>query len=129
VGKRKRLAVQLDPYEPIILTASSAAMPALAISGPRHLRLGETGTFALNVVRPSPAAVHVFRLDVVDPSGNVIPHYSRNILSRNILAPNGRATAMLPLATNDKAGAWQIRVKDLLSGQNRMFSVEGSARC
>jgi hypothetical protein len=123
VGKQKRLALQLDPYEPIILTASSAAMPTLAISGPRRLRLGETGTFALNVVRPSPAAVHVFRLDIVDPSGNVVPHYSRNIL-----ATNGRATATLPLATNDKAGPWKIRVKDLLSGQNRMFSVEVFAR-
>ena len=60
---------------------------------------------------------------VVDPSGTVVPHYSGNIL-----APKGRATASLPLALNDKAGKWEVRVRDLLSGQSRVSSLEVSER-
>ena len=117
------MIVHLDPYEPTILSLSSAPMPTVAISGPRRLRLGESGTFTLNSVGQSSAAFHVFRLDVVDPTGRVVPYYSGNIA-----APNGRATVLLPLAVNDKAGRWEIRVKDILSGQARVSTVEVSPR-
>jgi hypothetical protein len=46
MGKQTRLSVQLDPYEPTILSVSPAAMPALTVSGPRTFRPGLTGTFA-----------------------------------------------------------------------------------
>lgn len=123
IGKQKQLRIKLDPYEPTILSTSSAAIPSLTIVGPRHLRAGETGTFALTLAGPSPAVLHVFHLDVVDPTGKIVPHYSGNIL-----APNGRATATLPLAVNDNAGKWEIRLKDLLSGQARASTFEVSAR-
>jgi len=45
IGKQKQLTVKLDPYEPTILSMSSAAILSLAISGQRPLRAGETGTF------------------------------------------------------------------------------------
>jgi hypothetical protein len=121
IGRQKRLTVELDPYEPIILSTSSTAAPSIAISGPRRLRLGEIGSFALSLVRPSAAAFHVFRLEVVDPTGRVVPHYSGNVW-----APNGRATTLLPLALNDKVGRWEIRVKDILSGQSRVSIVDVS---
>lgn len=123
IGKQKQLTIRLHPYEPSILSTSSAAIPSLVITGPHHLRAGDTGTFALAFAGPSPAALHVFHLDVVDPSGRIVPHYSGNIS-----APNGRATATLPLAVNDSTGKWEIRVKDLLSGQSRASTVEVSAR-
>jgi hypothetical protein len=121
IGRQKRLTVELDPYEPIILSTSSTTVPSIAISGPRRLRLGEIGSFALNLVRPSAAAFHVFRLEVVDPTGRVVPHYSGNVW-----APNGRATILLPLALNDKVGRWEIRAKDILSGQSRVSIVDVS---
>jgi hypothetical protein len=121
-GQRKQLTVQLDAFEPTIFNTSPTAMPTLKLSGPRHLRPGETGTFTVSVVGASPAALHVFHLDVVDPSGTIVPHYSGNIL-----APKGRATAaLLPLALNDKAGKWEMRVRDLLSGQTRVLITEVS---
>jgi hypothetical protein len=76
----------------------------------------------LGLTGRSPAALHVFHVDVVDPSGTIVPHYSGNIA-----APNGRATLVLPLALNDKAGMWEIRVKDLLSGHARASTIEVSA--
>ena len=122
IGEQKQLTVSLDPYEPTILSTSGAAIPSLAISGPRHLRAGESGTFALALAGSSPAAVHVFHLDIVDPSGSIVAYYSGNLT-----APQGRATATLPLAVNDKPGNWEIRVKDLLSGQTHASTVAVSS--
>jgi hypothetical protein len=122
MGKQTGLSVQLDPYEPTILSVSPGAMPVLTVSGPRTLRPGITGTFRLGLTGRSPAVLHVFHVDVVDPSGAIVPHYSGNIA-----APNGRATLVLPLALNDKTGMWEIRVKDLLSGHVRASTIEVSA--
>jgi hypothetical protein len=119
LGKLRRLTVQLDPYEPTILSVSMAAIPPPVVSSPSRLRLGETGKVALTVSGPSRAAVHVFHVDVVDPSGTIVPHYSGNLL-----APDGRAATVLPLALNDTPGRWEIRVRDLLSGQLRVATLQ-----
>jgi len=121
LGKLRRLTVQLDPYEPTILSISTGAMPSLVISTPSRLRLGDTGQISLSLSRRSGAALHVFHVDIVDPSGNVASPYSGNVV-----APNGRATVALPLAFNDKVGRWEIRVKDLLSGQIKVASLQVS---
>jgi hypothetical protein len=118
-GKLRRLTVQLDPYEPTILSVSTAAMPPLVISSPSRLRLGETGKVGLTVSGPARAAVHVFHVDVVDPAGTIVSHYSGNLL-----APDGRAATVLPLALNDRTGRWEIRVRDLLSGQLKVATLQ-----
>jgi len=63
--------------------------------------------------------VHVFHVDVVDPAGKLAAHYSGNVL-----ASKGRADRLLPLALNDQAGNWMIRVRDMLTGQTQSKSVE-----
>jgi hypothetical protein len=67
----------------------------------------------------SPAATHVFHIDVLDPAGKVAGYYSGNVL-----APRGRADRILPLALNDRTGTWSIRVRDLLTGQTQSAFVE-----
>jgi len=119
LGKRKQVTLQLDPYEPTILSASSVAMPTIAVSAPARLGRGQSGQVGLSFSGSSPAAVHVFHVDLVDPAGNVAPHYSGNVL-----APNGRVDRLLPLALNDQAGNWNIRVQDMLTGQTQSKSVE-----
>ena len=123
IGRRTQLSVLLDPYEPALFSISPSAMPAPTVSAPHLLRAGETGVFAMRLAKESPAALHVFHLDVVDPSGTIVPHYSGNIR-----APKGRATAWVPFALNDPPGTWEIRVKDLLSGQTQVSTVRVAAR-
>lgn len=123
LGKLRRLTVQVDPYEPTILSVSTAAIPPPVISSPSRLRLGETGKVGLSVSGPSRAAVHVFHVDVVDPSGTIVSHYSGNLL-----APDGRAATVLPLALTDTPGRWEIRVRDLLSGQLRVATLQVAER-
>ena len=118
-GKNKQITVQLDPYEPTIFAVSPVAVPALTLSVPARLGCGETGEIGLSFSTISPAAVYVFHVDVVDPSGKIVSQYSSNLLG-----PNGHAAKLLPLAVNDSTGKWEIRAKDLLSGQTQVSSVE-----
>jgi hypothetical protein len=63
--------------------------------------------------------VHVFHVEAEDPAGKTVPQYSGNLL-----APEGQAEKLLPLAVNDSVGTWKIRVRDLLSGQTQVAAIE-----
>jgi hypothetical protein len=119
LGKRRQLTVTLDPYQPSVFALAPDAVPPLRLQMPARLGRGETGHIGMGFLGVSPAAVHVFHVDVVDPSGKIVSQYSGNLL-----APNGHATKLLPLAVNDSTGKWEIRAKDLLSGQTQVSSVE-----
>jgi len=119
LGKRKQVTIQLDSYEPTILSISPVPLPTLAVSAPSRLGRGQDGQVGLSFSGSSPAAVHVFHVDVVDPAGKLAAHYSGNVL-----ASKGRADRLLPLALNDQAGNWMIRVRDMLTGQTQSKSVE-----
>ena len=119
LGKRRQLTVTLDPYQPSVFALAPEAVPPLRLQTPARLGRGETGHIGMGFLGVSPAAVHVFHVDVVDPSGKIVSQYSGNLL-----APNGHATKLLPLAVNDSTGKWEIRAKDLLSGQTQVSNVE-----
>ena len=63
--------------------------------------------------------MHILHVDVTDPSGREVSFYSGNIR-----APQGRAEWPLPIAHNDAGGKWDVRVKDLLSGESRTAAIE-----
>lgn len=55
--------------------------------------------------------MHVFRFEVLDPAGKLRPEYGANLR-----ADNGKLDRKFPLALNDPAGKWKIRVTDIASG-------------
>ena len=118
-GKMRKISVNLNPYEPSVFAISPEAIPRLRLLAPDRIGRGETGQIGVSFSGISPAATHVFHLDVVDPSGKIVPQYSGNIL-----APNGHSAKLLPLAVNDPPGKWEVRVKDLMSGQTRVSTLE-----
>jgi len=119
LGRQKEITVTLDPYEPAIFAASPIAIAELEISAPARVQRGESAQIGLGFAHASPAATHVFRLDVIDPAGKTVDYYSGNII-----ASHGRAGKLLPLAFNDARGKWTLRVHDLLSGQARTIAIE-----
>jgi hypothetical protein len=119
LGRQKEITVALDPYEPAIFAASPVAIGELEISAPARVKRGESAQVGLGFVHTSPAATHVFHLDVIDPAGKTVDYYSGNII-----ASHGRAAKLLPLAYNDARGNWTVRVHDLLSGQARTIAME-----
>jgi hypothetical protein len=55
----------------------------------------------------------------MDPTGKALDYYSGNII-----ASDGRAEKLLPLAVNDSPGKWTLLVHDLLSGDTRTATME-----
>ena len=112
LGETDRLQFELGPIEPILLALSEKPLPAPALSGPRSAHVGENAEFIIHSGLDSATARAVVRLDVIDPEGNLVPHYSGNVITLS-----GTGSVHLPFAVNDKTGVWQIRATDVISGE------------
>src|SRR6202043_1070679 len=73
-----RLELDLGPVEPVLLSLSEKLLAPPSIAGPGRARLGEIAEF--QVRSNSPAEHGVIHLDVTDPEGGTIAHYSENLL-------------------------------------------------
>ncbi|MGC9317128.1 MAG: beta-galactosidase trimerization domain-containing protein, partial [Armatimonadota bacterium] len=72
---------------------------------------GDTVEALVSVDGPAEADLHVFRLEVTDPSGRMLDHYGRQLT-----APRGIASAEFRLALDDAPGTWTIRATDVATG-------------
>jgi hypothetical protein len=109
LGNTDRLELELGPVEPVLLSLSEKPINPPSIAGPRRAHLGEISEF--QVRSSSPARHGVIHLDVTDPEGGTIAHYSENLIVDGAVT-----TKLLPLAVNDKTGVWRLRAVDLPSG-------------
>ena len=123
LGRSDRFAVTLDAVAPTFLAFSDRPLAPLRLRAPAHLHLGESATLRVGLADSSDPSGRVARIDVLNPAGEVIAPYSRNLhLTRD------GATFRLPLALNDPAGEWTIRVRDILSGATATAAMSVSAR-
>lgn len=107
-----RLVLHLDRVAPEIVALAPVPLPALKLRGPGKGRAGERLAFRITAGAGPSAACRVVRIRVIAPTGD-IRTYSQTAIMR------GRTIAWrLPLALNDPAGRWIIRVTDVLSGQS-----------
>ena len=118
-ARTDRLVLQLGPNEPVLLALSAAPLPAPTLSGPAQATLGDLVTFRLGLDGPASAAAHVVRLDVVDPTGQVVPE-----ASGTARVPPGGSPWHLPLALGDMPGQWQVHATDVLSGQAAVTTLQ-----
>jgi hypothetical protein len=119
LGKRKVLEVTVQPYEPAIFAISLSALPQLQLSAPDRAARGETLNLGVGFAGPTLAGNHVIQVDVVNPGGQIVQAYSGNVI-----ATNGVASKLIPLAFNDATGRWQVNTHDLLTGQKKSTSFE-----
>ncbi len=119
LGRVKQVLLTVDPYEPNIIAFSPTAIPALRLAAPQRIQRGETGRVGISLEGQTSAAVHVFHVDVLNPTGETVSYYSGNLL-----APGGTTQEMLPLAQNETTGRWTVRVRDLLSGQEQTANFD-----
>jgi hypothetical protein len=114
-----RLILQLGPIEPVLLALSAAPLPAPTLSGPARATLGDLVTFRLGLDAPVVAEAHVMRLEVVGPTGQVVP-----VASGTVRVPPDGNLWHLPLALGDMRGQWQVRATDILSGRAAVATIE-----
>jgi hypothetical protein len=88
-------------------------------TGPAQAALGDLVTFRLGLDGPASAAAHVVRLDVVGPTGQVVPG-----ASGTVRVPPGGNLWHLPLALGDMPGHWQVRATDVVSGGAAFATIE-----
>jgi hypothetical protein len=79
--RTSRLTLALGPVEPIVLALSEQQLPGLSISGPPSIHAGENADFRISPNGNSGAARDIIHIEITDPDGNVVPHYSANLLA------------------------------------------------
>jgi len=109
LGNTDRLELDLGAVEPVLLSLSEKPVAPPSIAGPHRAHLGEIAEF--HIRSNSPAAHGVIHLDVIDPDGSTVAHYSGNLRAAGVVTAKN-----LPLALNDKTGVWKLRATDLPSG-------------
>ncbi len=119
LGYGQRFDLALDGAEPSILAYSKTQLPGPTIAGPRQLRRGQTGLFAIGFSPGSPEDYMVLHGDVIDPAGRVVEAYSGNLA-----AAHGRLALRLPLAPNDPLGTWQIHVTDPVTRERATLALQ-----
>jgi len=96
-------ALEAGPAEPVLLLIRPTRIHRLALNPDLSLSLEDDNG--------RPIALSVVRIQLFDPTGKLVRHYSQNVTIRN-----GRAAFSIPWALNDPAGAWRIRATDVVSG-------------
>jgi hypothetical protein len=118
LGRMKEIRFDLEPYEPAIFALEPSAPSPLRVTLPESARRGETVRIGLALEGVWPRGTHIVHVDVVDPAGRAVSYYGGNVQ-----APAGRAEKLLPLAASDAAGQWQIKVRDVLTGQSATVAL------
>lgn len=113
LGRMQSVNVTVGPYEPVILTVSPTAFEGLTISAPIT---GTRGSFVeIGISQGNThAEQHVYHIDVFNPQGARVSHYSENLI-----ASHGFGRKLIALAVNDEVGEWKIRVRDAFTGEAR----------
>ncbi len=76
-----------------------------------RLDLDEKLTLRLTDAAGAPVDRSVARLEVFDPAGRLVRHYSGNVT-----IVDGQASWKIPWALNDAPGRWRLRARDVVSG-------------
>jgi hypothetical protein len=112
LGKTDRLTTQLEALAPTVFALSETALLPPSISGPHSVHAGANAELTIRSGAANATARTIIRLQVIDPDGAVVQHYSSNLI-----VANGVTTTLLPFAVNDKIGIWTLQATELLSGQ------------
>jgi hypothetical protein len=102
LGRTDRLALELDPVQPIVLGSERNPLASPSISGPQNVQQGADAEFTIRA--DAAAGVNVVHVDTIGPDGKTVAHYSGNPL-----VTAGNATKLVLFALNDQPGRWMIR--------------------
>ncbi len=124
LGHVQTVQTALSPGDPKLFALLPYEVQAVAIEPERSkVALGDMATFEITIQTDAdtPAGQHCVRIELLDPAGNVMNHYARNLL---VQETNG-SFSFVP-ALNDPTGVWQIRAKHIATGRTATvrFNVE-----
>jgi hypothetical protein len=95
--------VETSAIAPILLLERNTRIAKLELTPGLDLRLTDE--------RGAPVDRSVVRVEIFDPAGKLVRHYTGNRTIRD-----GTARFEIPFAMNDAPGTWQVRARDVISG-------------
>ncbi len=119
LGNSNRVTLALDPVQPTFLALTGDRGSDPQISAPAHGEAGRNLCFSIRVPGIARHGPGLFNLEVFDPEGRAEPLYGGNLF-----AGPGWQSWRLPLALNDPAGSWEIRVTDVASGRQTITHLK-----
>jgi hypothetical protein len=110
LGWGASVKVTADPARPLILSALPYQTDRI------NLKVGRTDPRGLFKVHATLMAslepvVHVFHIEVTDPDGKVLRHYTQNVV-----AEGGKWNTEFALGVNEPAGRYHLIVRDVATG-------------
>jgi len=113
LGALRTHKATLNPWEPLVFTRSSQAVPKLQLGAESQVKAGSQLEITLKIATALPGKTgRIVRLELETPANQVYELYARNLLMNSQLQ-----TEFIPLALNDPKGRWRVRAYDLMTGQ------------
>jgi hypothetical protein len=112
---------QMQPGQVHLFTALPYKVDAVRIDMSGKIKQGNQLRFSASLqTQDSPPGLHVLRVELIDPAGNLVEHYSRNLTMIK-----GQADGTISLAFNDLPGRWKLRARDVATGisKSQVFEV------
>jgi hypothetical protein len=106
-GGLAEASYEAAPDAPVLLLERSTRIARLALASTGDA----TVAVSLTDEKGAPVDLSAVRLEVSDPTGRLVRHYSGNVTVRE-----GKSELTIPFALNDGAGNWRVRARDAVSG-------------
>nr|HPM83456.1 beta-galactosidase trimerization domain-containing protein [Candidatus Anammoximicrobium sp.] len=115
LGHAQTVQTELLPGDPKIFALLPYEAKSVAVEpGASKVALGATATFEITMQTGAdqPSGLHCVRVELLDPAGKVMKHYSRNLLTRK-----ASVSYSFDPALNDPAGTWHLRATHVATGR------------
>ncbi|MDY0165069.1 MAG: beta-galactosidase trimerization domain-containing protein [Thermoguttaceae bacterium] len=114
LGRAQTIETELLPGDPKVFALLPYEVTAVSVR-PRESkgRVGATLAFDITIQTSAdkPAGLHCVRVELLGPDGDVLKHYSRNLLTREASVPFSFDAAL-----NDPVGTWRLRATHVATG-------------
>lgn len=123
VRRPSRVRMDLPPGDAALFASLPYTVTTIDLAAPAQVHGGERLTFEARIkTEPELPGDHVLLVDLAPGVQDPLPHYTRTVVARE-----GRASDYIPLARNERLGAYRLRVRDVLTGTTVEQSVEIAA--
>jgi hypothetical protein len=123
LGQVSTLRATIDPWTPLVFMLSPTPISGLQLRAPSTLPHGRKAEIEAQIEdQPVVVQPRVVRLEVFDPAGKLVEHYSGNVHFEGELGK-----LEIPFAWNDAPGVWRIRARDIASGASAETTLQVSS--
>ena len=123
LGQVSTLRATIDPWTPLVFMLSPTPISGLKLRAPSNLPHGRKAEIEAQIEdQPVVVQPRIVRLEVFDPAGKLVEHYSGNIRFEGALGK-----LEIPFAWNDSPGVWRVCAREIASGASAETTLRVSS--